>query len=261
VLTSTTNYNGGRPSARAHCNSATARPANAQGPGTVTDTACWFFAIRRHRHSPAPSLRGRAGKTGAGVLTLPNANTYTGGIRVISNGTLQVITTPRWAPRPSEPPPGTITDNGVMNLNIGRQLVLLSDQRQWHHQCDRDHQPESRFDGDNSGFTRHPSRCPPAETQFQGGHSRATPSGTAATIIVFKRRNPVCGKRQPDIRLGGQRNRLPPPSMFPAMVKQRGLCALRVDDAAITRGNVILQGKHGLRRRQLAHMASAASAG
>jgi autotransporter-associated beta strand protein len=229
VLTSTNNnYNGGTTISAGTLQLGDGTTSNGAVSGTVTDNSVLVFA-----NPAAQTFSGTIGgggqlvKAGAGVLTLPSANTYSSGT-IVSNGTLQLnINTAAG--------PGTITVNSNLNLNIstagngslantvnggGNINVLLAGNN------------ATTFAGDMSGFTG------AIKVASSGGlgskatiQSGAVNLNSAASITVsnggtFFTENATVAAT---INVSGTGN-------------SEGYGALRVDNQAIISGNVNLQG-------------------
>ena len=242
VLTSTNNnYNGGTTISAGTLQLGDGTASNGAVSGTVTDNSVLVFANpTAQTFSGAITGAGVLGKTGAGVLTLPNANTYTGGT-VISNGTLQVNNNTALGTTSVGATTGTITDNGVMNLNIGGNWFYYPISGNGTINVTETTNAESRFDGDNSGFTG--TITVPASS----GSSKVDIEGnavwnSAATIIVSNGGTLFMESASPTSAWAGQAEQVAATIYVSGNGNNEGFGALRVDDAAILSGNVILQG-------------------
>ena len=180
-------------------------------------------------------------RLGGGVLTLPNANTYTGGT-VVSNGTLQVNNSTALGTTFVGATTGTVTNNGVMNLNIGRNnwfFYPLSGNGTIN--VTETANAESRFDGNMSGFTG--TITVPASS----GSSKVDIEGnavwnSAATIIVSNGGTLFVESASTTNDWAGQAEQVAATIYVSGSGNSEGYGALRVDDAAVITGNVILQG-------------------
>src|ERR1039458_5502896 len=229
VLTSTNNnYNGGTAISAGTLQLGDGTASNGAVSGTVTDNSVLVFANpAAQTFSGAIGGGGQLVKTGAGVLTLSSANTYSSGT-IVSNGTLQLnVNTAAGS--------GAITVNSNLNLNIstvgngslantvnggGAINVLLAGNN------------AATFAGDMSSFTG------AIKVASSGGlgskatiQSGAVNLGSAASITVSKGGTffTEIANVAATINVSGTGN-------------NEGYGALRVDNQAIISGNVNLQG-------------------
>ena len=118
VLTSTNNsYTGGTSIGAGTLQVGDKVTSNGAITGPVTNNGELFIANpAAQTFSSAVTGTGVLGKTGAGVLDLPNANTYTGGT-VVSNGTLQIENNSALGTATETMTTSPVTNNGIINLN------------------------------------------------------------------------------------------------------------------------------------------------
>jgi fibronectin-binding autotransporter adhesin len=243
VLTSTNNnYNGGTTVSAGTLQLGDGTANNGAVAGTVTDNSLLLIANpAAQTFANAISGTGVLGKTGSGVLTLPNANTYTGGT-IISNGTVQVNNTNALGATSLGATTGTITNNGVMNLNIGGNWFFYPITGNGTINVTATANTESRFDGNMAGFTGTitvPASSGSSKVDIEGG---AINWNSSATIIVSNGGTLFVESATPTNDWAGQAEQVAATIYVSGSGNSEGYGALRVDDAAVLTGNVILQG-------------------
>jgi autotransporter-associated beta strand protein len=192
--------------------------------------------------SGAISGTGILGKSGAGMLTLPNANTYTGGT-IISNGTVQANNYNAFGATTEFMTTGTITNNGALNLNIANNWFLYPITGSGTINVIETTNAESRFDGNMAGFTGTiivPASQGISKVDIEGG---AINWSSAATIVVSNGGTLFVESASQTLGAwAGQAEQVAATIYVSGGGNSEGFGALRVDDAAVLTGNVILQG-------------------
>ena len=250
VLTSTNNnYNGGTTISTGTLQLGDGTASNGAVSGTVTDNSVLVFANpTAQTFSGAIAGAGVLGKTGAGVLDLPNANTYTGGT-VVSNGTLQIDNNSALGTAAEFMSTSTITvtNSGILNLNIGSAATAAG---RWCYYPIAGNgtinvigtsNVESRLDGNMSGFTGSilvPASVATSKFDIEGD----AVWNSAATIIVSNGGTLFVESATPTSDWAGQAEQVAATIYVSGNGNNEGYGALRVDDAAVLSGNVILQG-------------------
>ena len=249
VLASTNTYSGGTTISAGTLQLGDGSANNGMVAGAVNDNGELLFANpNAQSFSGAVSGSGVLGKTGTGLLDLPSANTYTGGT-VISNGTLQIENNSALgtATELMTSSPVTITNNGILNLNIGSAATAAG---RWCYYPFAGNgtinvigtsNVESRLDGNMSGFTGTilvPASVATSKFDIEGD----AVWNSAATIIVSNGGTLFVESATPTSDWAGQAEQVAATIYVSGSGNSEGYGALRVDDAAVLTGNVILLG-------------------
>jgi fibronectin-binding autotransporter adhesin len=247
VLNNTNTYTGGTTISAGTLQLGSATGGNGSIPGSITNNGLLLIANpTAQTFSGAITGSGELAKSGAGVLTLPGANSYTGGT-LISSGTVQLNNYNAFGTASEFMTTGTVTNNGTINLNIGGggtgwffyplagtgTINVIETASQ-----------ESRIDGNMAGFTGTiivpTSNGTSQKTDIEGG---AVNWSSAASIIVSN--GGTLFVESAGVTTGawsGNAEQLGATIYVSGSGNSEGFGALRVDDAAIITGNVILQG-------------------
>ena len=248
ILTSTNNnYSGGTTIGAGTLQVGDKVTSNGAITGPVTNNGELLIANPAAQTlASAISGTGVLGKTGAGVLDLPNANTYTGGT-VVSNGTLQIENNSALGTASENMTTSPVTNNGIINLNIGVAGTYVG---RWFFNplvgngtinVIGTSNVESRLDGNMSGFTGTilvPASVATSKVDIEGD----AVWNSAATIIVSNGGTLFVESASTTNDWAGQAEQVAATIYVSGSGNSEGYGALRVDDAAVLTGNVILQG-------------------
>jgi autotransporter-associated beta strand protein len=192
--------------------------------------------------SGAISGTGMLAKSGSGALTLPNASAYTGGT-FIGAGTVQVNNNNALGATSEFTSTGTVTNNGILDLNIANNWFFYPITGNGTINVIETTNDESRFDGDMTNFTgviNVPASQGISKVDIEGGAVNWSPSATinianGGTLFVESASQTLGA-------WAGQAEQVAATIYVSGNGNSEGFGALRVDDAAILTGNVILQG-------------------
>ena len=250
VLTDTNTYSGGTLISAGTLQLGDKVTSNGSVAGSVTNNSELLIANpAAQTFSAAITGTGVLGKTGSGVLTLPSANTYTGGT-IVSNGTLQVNNNFALGATAEFATTGTVTNNGIINLNIGGGVAPIG----WLFypisgtgtiNVTETANQESRFDGNMSGFTGTilvPASTGSSKVDIEDG---AINWSTNASIIVSNGGTifvESASSTSGGSGAGGSKLYVGATIYVSGTGNNENFGALRVDDGAVLSGPVILQG-------------------